>query len=527
MRRPLVVVVVLVLLIMAAIVAVHLRGEEPILAETVPVASAGRPTPSLPPALGTTPAPTPAAEAAAPPSSIADRSPEPEAPPEGCMWWGSFAFRRDARIQSNHVVNGYAVPVEYANDGTLQVASKYPDHSSCIWAYDCASGKFEVLYQKTRQAVECFWEYETCDRLVWWEQSREPDWTYVDGISTRRGDRLVGSRTGGARGDQCYAPRPDRSEGNNFFVEYTKTEYPRVSLNGGAFQLVYSTTESFTHVPLFGYRVPRPTRHVTTLYDPVAQRVLSTLEGRLDCRYHWDFGRGLALVIGTGMHRDGPQPLVAALLAYPDLRVVGRGDVADSRRYGGLQLLPSVKDLLAVDVVCGVPRKDTLSILAAPPTHSGLYRVRVPDNWRTVPGRSHTDSIWDDHPAGLTKLEVTDWGVFDVAKYDALQSAVGPEDTVPNNLMCPYAFRDGVMYWRKRHTGEVVMAGIENLDAQTVLGGVGAKWDGFRVNPVRDEVVTWRENGELTFWAVSFPTAEPLQQLRVITDETPHRLEAM
>jgi hypothetical protein len=443
------------------------------------------------------------------------------------MWWGSFAFRGDARIQSNHVVNGYAVPVEYANNGTLLVASKYPDHSACIWAYDCASGKFDVLYQKTRQAVECFREYETRDRLVWWEQSREPDWSHAGGNFTPRENRFVGSRAGGARGDQCYAPRPDRSEGNSFFVEYTKTEYPRVSLGDGALQLVYSETRSFTHVPLFGYRVPRPTRHATTVYDPVARRALSTMDGLLCDEGHWDFGRGLALFFGCGMYRDGPQPLVAALLAYPDLRVVARGEVTDFRRHGSLQLLPSVKDLLAVDVVCGVPRKDTLSVLGTCPKQSGLCRVRVPDNWRTAPGRSHADSIWDDHPAGLAELEVTDWGVFDVAKYDALQFANGPEDTVRHNLMCPYAFRDGVMYWRKRHTGEVVMADIENLDAQTVLGGAGAKWDGFRVNPVRDEVVTWRENGELVFWGVSFPAAEPLQQLRVITDETPHRLEAM
>ena len=95
----------------------------------------------------------------------------------------------------------------------------------------------------------------------------------------------------------------------------------------------------------------------------------------------------------------------------------------------------------------------------------------------------------------------------------------------PKNLTPSYVYRDGVMYWRKRHTGEVVMASVDSLDAQTIIGGEGATWDGFRVNPVRDEVVTWRENGEIVFWKVQFPGAEPLLKARVITDETPHRLE--
>jgi hypothetical protein len=277
-------------------------------------------------------------------------------------------------------------------------------------------------------------------------------------------------------------------------------------------------------VPILDYRVVESEHRFTTVYDPVAKKSLSTIDGCVYSEARWDFGRGLALFFDLGVPFTN-----IVLIAYPDLRIIAKGSLNENS--WKLQLLPSTRDGLAVDVVTEVPR--TWGRDAAPgsgntaPARSGLYHIRVPDNWRTAPGRRYTDCIREEHPSGLVELEVTELGTFDVAKYDALQYAAVEGDPIPENLIRPYAFRDGVMYWRKRHTGEVVMAAVDNLDAQTVIGGEGATWDGFRVNPARDEVVTWRENGELVFWKVQFPTAEPLCKARVITDETPHRLEAM
>jgi hypothetical protein len=124
-------------------------------------------------------------------------------------------------------------------------------------------------------------------------------------------------------------------------------------------------------------------------------------------------------------------------------------------------------------------------------------------------------------------LDITEAGVFDLEKWDAYYGLDVEGDPFPENFSPSYAWRDGVMYWRKRQTGEVVMAEAVDLGKQTVIGGGGVVWDGFRLNPVREELVTWRENGEIVFWNVQFPTAELLFRARVITDDKPHRLEAM
>ncbi|NTW37598.1 MAG: hypothetical protein HGB17_16100, partial [Syntrophobacteraceae bacterium] len=154
-----------------------------------------------------------------------------------------------------------------------------------------------------------------------------------------------------------------------------------------------------------------------------------------------------------------------------------------------------------------------------------LCRVRVPQGWREAPGRVRQNLLWENDTSGCLDLDIAEAGVFDLAKWDAHWGSEVEGDPFPENINASYAWRDGVMFWRKRHTGEVVMAEATDLGRQAVIGGEGSVWDGFRLNPIRDEMVTWRENGELVFWNAQFPEATPLVQVRVNTDETPHRLE--
>ncbi|NLF58544.1 MAG: hypothetical protein GX580_13000 [Candidatus Hydrogenedens sp.] len=238
---------------------------------------------------------------------------------------------------------------------------------------------------------------------------------------------------------------------------------------------------------------------------------------------NWDFGRGLVLFF-FNLGENRPCRQRAVLLGYPELRVIALGDLPESY----VQFMPSVREGLALDVVAN----NYWALLdrgAAMPAAGNprLCRVRVPDDWRKAPGQRNLFCVWEDTPDGLAELEVTELGVFDVARHDAHWFSEVEEDPCPKNLTDPYVWRDGVLYWRKRHTGEVVMASVSDLDAQTVIGGAYSTWDGFRLNPARDELVTWRENGEIVFWNVQFPFAKPLLRASVVTDETSHRLEPL
>jgi hypothetical protein len=533
MRRALIVLVTFLLLGAAIVVVIRLRVTGAIvLPQEAATAQDAAPVawPSV--ESETTPAPLPP-----PPPPADDGSTTPDAPPEGWVWWGRIAFREEAKIQSNSVDDrgwGYEVPVQYTNDGTLIVASKYRDHSACIWSYDVASGKFAVLHRKTRQAVDRFTIYGAISQFRWMEQAREYTWEpSKENGRVYRNDkgRKGGTLRGGALGDQCYDAAGMKFEetGGLIFRRSTLSGMP-VPLNHGALELYHPLSIPYTAIPFTNAIFPEYRKCISMMvYNPVSKSVESSIptDAVGGENGHWDFGKGLFLNFYCSKEQ-GPKPQRVALLTYPDLRVIARGDLPES----GVRLMQSAKDGLALDVIADnfwanvaggqpVPGK-TVAI----PSQK-LFRVRVPDDWRKARGRRDMACIWEDPAKDLAALEVTELGAFDVGKYDAHWFSEVKDDPVPKNLTPSYVYRDGVMYWRKRHTGEVVMASVDNLDAQTVIGGEGATWDGFRVNPARDEVVTWRENGELVFWNIQFPAAEPLYKARVITDETPHRLEAM
>jgi hypothetical protein len=528
MRRPLIVLVTFLLLSAVVIVVIRLRVTGAIvLPQEAATAQDAAPVawPSI--ESETTPAPLPP-----PPPPAAGGSTTPDAPPEGWVWWGSMAFHKDAKIQSNWGGRrGYEVPVQYDNDGALIVASKYRDHSACIWSYDTASAEFVVHQKKTRQSVGRFLYHQSVNTLVWTETAREYAWEQnkESGRAFRRGSKgMMGSLHNGARGDRCYFDRPYGEQSEGLVFKSATLQGLPIPLNNGALEMVLSVSKPSVAIPFTKTVFPQRQHTWLTVYDPVTMNVVGSLsaDAVVDLNRYHDFGKGLFL----GFYHfttSGAKPQCAALLTYPDMRVVARGSLPAL----DLQLMASAKDGLALDVITlsagAIFEHDLLLADRASATPQQLYRIRVPDDWRRVPGRKDLASIWQEPAQDLAALEVTEVGAFDVGTYDAHECLEVRDESEYKNITPAYAFRDGVMYWRKRHTGEVVMASVDNLDTQTVIGGEGATWDGFRVNPARDEVVTWRENGELVFWNVQFPTAEPLYKARVITDETPHRLEAM
>ncbi|MBW7865175.1 MAG: hypothetical protein H3C30_12280 [Candidatus Hydrogenedentes bacterium] len=522
MRRALLVVVTLLVLSAGVVFVIHLRVTGAIMP---PNETAAAPmdrlakTTIIPATTEDTPAPPPAADGSATPST----------PPEGWLWWGRMSFRKDAKIQSNHIDDrgwGYEVPVQYTNEGALVVASKYRDHSACIWSYDTASGKFEVLHRKTRDAVVRLAGNMPLSH-IWWEETT-PDYTWelwkengrVYRNSTRR---TSGALRGGARDDQHYGARfLDTSTGGVIFQTTTQRSAP-IPLNHGALELVWTFSNSSVVVPFVNKTIARTNNQIMKVWDPAARRVLSSMPAHIESGKNWDFGRGLVLFF-FNLGENRPCRQRAVLLGYPELRVIALGDLPESY----VQFMPSVREGLALDVVAN----NYWALLdrgAAMPAAGNprLCRVRVPDDWRKAPGQRNLFCVWEDTPDGLAELEVTELGVFDVARHDAHWFSEVEEDPCPKNLTDPYVWRDGVLYWRKRHTGEVVMASVSDLDAQTVIGGADSTWDGFRLNPARDELVTWRENGEIVFWNVQFPFAKPLLRASVVTDETSHRLEPL
>jgi beta-lactamase regulating signal transducer with metallopeptidase domain len=469
-----------------------------------------------------------------------DGSVTPSTPPEGWVWWGSIGFRKDAKIQSNYQDTrgtGYGVPVQYTNGGTLIVASKYPDHTACIWSYDTVTAQFSVLHRKTREAMGKFLEHEAVAQLLWTEFPREYTWerNKENGKFYREGAKgAFASLRGGVQSNDFYISKPYSEDNSGLVFKSKVMEGVLMPLNGGALELIQTITDSSVAIPFVEKRYAKTYVRSISLYDPVTKRTLSSMpaDGLMSDHVHRDLGQGLAMIFcidagsGRGGVADTTQRIV--LMTYPELRVVARGDLPRS----DLQIMPSVKDKLAMDIIldnywANVEGGTPVPGKVFPVPNQKLFRVRVPDTWRDAPGQKNTTCIWEDPPKDLAALEVAELGAFDVAKYDAHWLSKVESDTGGKNITPSYVWRDGMMYWRKRHTGEVVMAAIADLDAQTVIGGAGTAWDGFRLNPARDELVTWRENGEIVFWKVPFPAAEAVYKGRVVTDETPHRLEQM
>ncbi len=553
MRRALIVLLLFLVLGVAVIVVIRLRvtgGIQSPLDVAATEQDANRPVwPSIE-SEKTPPTPPPP-----PPTAIGTQV--PAAPPEGWVWWGSMAFRKDAKIQSNYEDNGlsgYEVPVLYMRDGALVVASKYPDHSACIWSYDTATGKFTVLYRKTRQAIKRFLDCEYISDLNWYETAREYTWKrddmnwvdkdpklsaivgkYASELSKppRREGRLwKASLYGGAKDEECYDRKWNSIRTEGAFLESRSQKGWVVPLNGGALELSLSYSDIGVNIPLLGTELRMPPRITLELRDTVTQKLLSSLpmdESDTILRL-WDFGRGLAMIESYSMRGPGSRvPPRMVLLKYPELRIVARADFPMAE----FETMNSISDGLALDFCAAEPYSSAVyrgpekpPPYSAPSNTPKLFRLRVPNNWRDARGQKNTSCIWEEPARDLATLELTRQGDFDVAKHDAYECSEVKGDATPKNLKSPCVYRDSIMYWRKFHTGEVVMASLDNLDAQTVIGGAGVTWDGFRVNPARDEVVTWRENGEIVFWKVQFPNAEPLFKARVVTDETPHRLEA-
>ena len=539
MRRALLVLTTFLILSAAVIVIIRLRIaggiESPF---DIPANEQHAQRPVWPSIESETTPPTPP-----PPPPSADGTQVPTGPPEGWVWWGEMAFRKDAKIQSNYedsVYSGYTVPVQYMRDGTLVVASKYPDHSACIWSYDTAAGTFAVLHRKTRQAIKQFQDRECICDLNWVEVARDYTWQRDDlawmdkdpkipniirqhaAEMTEPPRRTAKHRTatmyGGAKDDACYDQQwnPIRTEGA--FLESRSQKGWAVSLNAGALELSQSYSDIGVNIPLLGTELRMPPRRTLELRDTTTQRLVSSLsvDSTDSFRRLWDFGRGLALAECYSMGGHPGQRIAPrmVLLKYPELRILA---CATFSTYS-CESMNSVSDGLAIDLFVNDP-----AILGV--GTNNLFRIRVPDNWHEARGQRNVSCIWEEHPADLGTLEVSARGTFRDTKWEPSQDEK-EKMSVSQNMEHPFVYRDGVMYWR-RYTGEVLMASPDNPDAQTVFGGEGATWDGFRVNPARNEVVTWRENGEIVFWKVQFPSAEPICKARVITDTTPHRLEAM
>jgi beta-lactamase regulating signal transducer with metallopeptidase domain len=467
-----------------------------------------------------------------------DGSVTPSTPPEGWVWWGGISFRKNAKLPMINAGNRYVYEpaVQYTNDGTLIVASMYPDYTECIWSYDATSAKFSVLDTKTPRVVRGFLQHATCDQLIWMETI--PDYTWerheATGRYYRRGPELFyGSLHGGAKGEPQYASNHYSDETTGLVFKTRKWKGLLMPLNHGALELIDSGVESAVAVPFVEKRYAKESAYSMVVYDPLTKQTLSSMrtERMGYTTDHWDLGQGLAMffcVDNSGRAGAAEATQRIALLTYPELRVVARGDLPSDN----LQIMPSVGDKLALDVVlnnywANIEGGSPVPGKVFPSPVQKLFRVRVPDDWRNAPGQKDPACLWQDPPKDLAALEVTELGAFDVAKYDAHWYSELKDNPGPKNLTPSYVWRDGMMYWRKRHTSEVVMAAINDLDAQTVIGGAGTTWDGFRLNPARDELVTWRENGEIVFWKVAFPAMEAVYKGRVITDETPHRLAPM